>query len=317
MTQNLYLGSSLDPALQATTGAEFLGAVAFIYGTALFTDFPARSGAIADTIATEQPDIIGLQEVSLWTSAGPGAPPTLDFLQILQLQLAARSLNYQVAAVSNNARIGSLPQLAVCDIAFACDVTLSDRDVILVNADNPDLVVTDTASGRYVSQLTVTTPAGDVSFDRGWAYIDGEFEGKKFRFLNTHLEVAPAGPIQEAQGQEFLFGPANTGGAVIAVGDFNSAADGSTTSTYGDLTADFFKDAWDLNAANSGFTCCQNATLTNVSSDLASRIDLVTTMGAARSLAADLIGNVPFFQGFTPPFWPSDHAGVVAEIRIH
>ena len=66
MTQNLYLGSSLQPALAAETPAQFVGAVALIYSTMLFTDFPARAAALADTIAAEQPDIIGLQEVSNW-----------------------------------------------------------------------------------------------------------------------------------------------------------------------------------------------------------------------------------------------------------
>ncbi len=37
MTQNLYLGSSLTPALTATTPEAFVAAVAQIYGTAVFT----------------------------------------------------------------------------------------------------------------------------------------------------------------------------------------------------------------------------------------------------------------------------------------
>ena len=39
MTQNLYLGSSLAPALTATDAAGFLHGVATIYQTVLFTDF--------------------------------------------------------------------------------------------------------------------------------------------------------------------------------------------------------------------------------------------------------------------------------------
>ena len=57
MTQNLYLGSSLNPALQATTPAEFVEAVATIYGTALFTDYESRSEAIAETIQEGYPSI--------------------------------------------------------------------------------------------------------------------------------------------------------------------------------------------------------------------------------------------------------------------
>jgi hypothetical protein len=167
MTQNIYLGSALTPVLEAQTLEEFVGAVAVVYGTMLFTDFPARAGAIAATIDQHRPDIVGLQEVSLWTSTGPGAPPTLDFLQILQANLAARGLNYVVASVSDNAEIGPAPQVFICDVFLACSITLNDRDVILVNADNTDLVVTGSDNGLYVAQLTLQTPAGPVSFDRG------------------------------------------------------------------------------------------------------------------------------------------------------
>ena len=57
--------------------------------------------------------------------------------------------------------------------------------------------------------------------------------------------------------------------------------------------------------------------LNNPVSTLQTRIDLVLSRGAARADGdeAELIGDTPF-QG-TPPFWPSDHAGVVAEVRLN
>ena len=122
MTQNLYLGSSLDPALAATTPAEFVGAVATIYGTMVFTNFPRRAQAIADTIEAERPDLVGLQEVSNWIAQPlvPGAaPPSFDFLTILQAALAQRGLHYRAAVVSQNADIGPArswlrPSAAAC-----------------------------------------------------------------------------------------------------------------------------------------------------------------------------------------------------------
>ena len=77
MTQNLYLGSTLTPAIQAGNAAQFIGAVAQIYGTAVATDFPRRAEAIADTIAAEDPDLIGLQEVTKWIAQRTvaGQPP--------------------------------------------------------------------------------------------------------------------------------------------------------------------------------------------------------------------------------------------------
>jgi len=329
MTQNLYLGSSLTPAITATTPEAFVQAVAEIYGTAIFTDFPTRAEAIANTIATEKPDLVGLQEVTRWiaqpTIAGP-TPPSFDFLAILQAELDERGLDYSVAAVSENADIGPAPLVAP---AYGCQdptvpdcvVTLQDRDVILVNEDTPRLVVTSSRSGEYVAQEELALPTGgSVSFGRGWATIDAKFQGRKFRFVTTHLEVEDFAATQEAQGQEFLAGPARARRPVIATGDFNSAADPDTTetptTTYADLTERWFRDAWDVNPGDPGPTCCQAGTLTNPASQLTIRIDLVLTHGPVWAKSAHVVGDTLIPGTGAPPFWASDHAGVVAKLRL-
>ena len=316
MTRNLYLGASLNAAIGASTPTAFVVAVATIYSTVQFTDFPPRANAIADEIGTNRPDIVSLQEVSNWTSVGPGAPPSLDFLAILRQALVSRGLRYSVAAVSNNANIGPIP-LLLCSGPFgSCFLTFQDRDVILVNDDTAaDLEISNPQSGTYQAQRIVSTPVGPLTFSRGWCSIDGELDGKRFHFVNTHLETEESPAEQEAQGREFLAGPARADGAVIATGDFNSAADGSTTRTYAILTKSYFDDAWDTNPGDPGFSCCQNETLTNPASQSSTRIDLVLTHAASRALDAVLVGDMPFEAN--PPFWASDHAGVVATLRIH
>ena len=137
MTQNLYLGSSLAPALEAQTPTDFVEGVARIYATVQYTNFPVRAAAIADEILATEPDLVSLQEVSKWMTAGLNPPPGYDFLAILQSELAARGLSYSVAVVSNNANIGPVPlALPGCvqpDQTITCTVQLEDRDVILVN----------------------------------------------------------------------------------------------------------------------------------------------------------------------------------------
>jgi len=318
MTQNLYLGSNLAPAFIATTPGDFLIGVATIYGTVQATNFPARAIAIADEIVANDPDIIGLQEVSKWTSTRSELYPSQDFLEILMKELTDRGLSYSVASVSNNAKIGPIPLVALygCEEVYQCWITFEDRDVILVNNETPNLQVFNPQSGRYATQEALVTPVGLITFDRGWVSIDGTFEGKKFHFVNTHLEEETYPITQEAQAREFLAGPAKTGGAVIAVGDFNSAADGSKTKTYALLTKSYFDDAWKTNLGDPrGYTCCQNDTLSNVKSLLSERIDLVLTHAASRALDADKVGEAPFQSA--PPNWSSDHAGVVSTIRIH
>jgi endonuclease/exonuclease/phosphatase family metal-dependent hydrolase len=330
MTQNLYLGSSLAPALEAATPEEFIEAVARIYATVQYTNFPARAEAIADEVQAKEPDLIGLQEVTKWTTEGLNPPPGYDFLAILEGDLEARGLHYSVAAVAHNAHIGPAPLVVseeICPVLegpkFSCGVTLEDRDVILVNDDTPGLAWSNPQSGHYAAQLVLESPVGPLSFDRGWASIDATLDGQPFRFVNTHLEVEEAQFYQESQAAEFLAGP-GFGGTIVATGDFNSAADGSTTLSYSLLTMPGqFRDSWDEGQLGAGHSCCQESNtpplapgaLNNPVSSLATRIDLILTRGAASpSGEAELIGDTPFQA--EPPFWPSDHAGVVAGIRL-
>jgi endonuclease/exonuclease/phosphatase family metal-dependent hydrolase len=330
MTQNLYLGSSLGPALEATTPEAFVEAVARIYATVQYTNFPQRAEAIADEIQEAAPDLIGLQEVSKWTTGGVNPPPGYDFLAILENDLQARGLHYSTAAVAHNAKIGPAP-LALAEQGcvqpgpvITCSVQLEDRDVILVNDDTPGLTWSNPQSGRYATQQAIESPVGPLSFDRGWASIDARLKSQPFRFVDTHLETEESPLVQQTQAAEFLAGPGK-GGTIIATGDFNSASDGSTTTSYAQLTAPGkFRDSWNEKLLGPGNSCCQESNtpplapgaLNNPVSTLRTRIDLILSRGAARADGDDahLIGDTPFQA--TPPFWPSDHAGVVSDLSL-
>ncbi len=329
MTRNLYLGSSLGPALEAKTPEEFVAAVARIYATVQYTNFPQRAEAIADEIQEKEPDLIGLQEVTKWTTGGVNPPPGYDFLAILESDLEARGLDYSVASVANNANIGPAPLVSeTCPVVsgqFTCSVQLEDRDAILVNDDTPGLTWSNPQSGHYAAQQVIESPVGPLSFDRGWASIDARLKGLPFRFVNTHLETEESPLVQQEQAAEFLAGPGK-GGTIVATGDFNSASDGSTTTSYAQLTAPGqFRDAWDEELLGPGSSCCQESNaipqlapgqLNNPVSTLKTRIDLILTRGAARSDGdeAELVGDMPFQA--TPPLWPSDHAGVVSTLHL-
>ncbi len=331
MTQNLYLGSSLGPALEAATPEAFVEGVARIYATVQYTNFPQRAEAIADEIQEKAPDLIGLQEVTKWTTGGLNPPPGYDFLAILENDLEARGLHYSTAAIAHNANIGPAP-LALAEQGcvqpgptITCSVQLEDRDVILVNDDTPGLTWSNPQSGRYTAQQAIESPVGPLSFDRGWASIDAKLKHQPFRFVDTHLETEESPLVQQAQAAEFLAGPGK-GGTIVATGDFNSASDGSTTTTYAQLTAPGkFRDSWDEGLLGPGSSCCQESNvipqlapgqLNNPVSTLKTRIDLILSRGAARSDGddAELIGDTPFQAA--PPFWPSDHAGVVSVLHF-
>ena len=321
MTQNLYLGADLTPVLSAPNPGAFLVAVAGLYAVVQASDFPTRAAAIAAEIDRNDVDIVGLQEVAKYTTSGPGAPPSLDFLAILLEKLADRGLSFSVAAVGSNANVGPIPLISCSEVIVgACLISYEDRDAILVNNRTRHLDVTSAQSGRYVAQQSVAGPVVAISFDRGWVSIDGRLDGENFRFATSHLEIEAYPAIQEAQALEFLAGPANAPGAVIAVGDFNSAADGSTTASY-ELLTGLLDDSWVDNShdrgkrrKNTGLTCCQAADLANAASALSIRIDLVLTGGGVDVEDVDVVGDTPF-QGIAPR-WASDHAGLVARIEI-
>ena len=80
MTRNLYLGADLTPAIQATSTNDFVDANGQIVRDVDTNNFPIRAKGLAQEILQKQPDLVGLQEVSLWRY-GPvndGAPFTCN-----------------------------------------------------------------------------------------------------------------------------------------------------------------------------------------------------------------------------------------------
>ena len=323
-TQNLYLGADLTPALNPANN--FFVEANKIWNTVKASNPAARMGKIADEINTANPDIVALQEVSKWTVTNiTASEQSLDFLALLQSALTARGLQYDALATSDNANIPD-PSLPFPGIPLPSPagpsffLRFQDRDVILVKRNRPGLTCSPSspAHGNYATQLTLPSPIGgpDLSFNRGWASVTCNLSGRSFHFVDTHLETeSPAPAVQVAQGNEFLAGPTNVPGTVIAAGDFNSAADGSTTATYRNLTA-VLKDAWiNGNQQAPGFSCCQAADLLNTLSTLHERIDLVLTKNAAATPApkAKLVNDRQVDRAATGQ-WASDHAGLVATV---
>jgi len=319
MSYNIYLGGDLAPVLAAQTLPQAVAAATGVYLQVVSTDFAARAESIADEIGATQPTLIGLQEVSLWRTDtpadGPATPAeveTFDFLEILRDTLDDRGLHYEPVSVVENFD-GEVPT------ALGFDARLTDRDVILARTDlrKSRLKLSKPRAGHYENNLVIESPAlGRLEILRGWASIDAKVRGKKYRFVNTHLEAFS--PVaQVAQARELLDGPADARIPVVLVGDFNSAADGSTTPTYQMLLDDGFTDAWSQAIPGEpGYTCCQAADLRNAASLLDERIDLVLFRGAGfRADGAEVVGDEPADR--TPSgLWPSDHAGVHTDLSF-
>ena len=150
------------------------------------TNFPERAAAIASQIKRAQPDVIGLQEVSLIRRQIPGdfflgnpqpaQDVIYDYLDILLGELAREGLHYEVTVSVQNAD-AELPGPAGVDAQ-----------------GNPQF------------------PLGGMSieFTCGYTIVDANVRGRWYRVANTHLELpgpGMLGVVQAMQAQELIGRP--------------------------------------------------------------------------------------------------------------
>lgn len=323
MTRNLYLGTDLNPAIFAPNTSELIRAVIRISAEFQVTNFSERAQALADEIATKQPDLIGLQEAILLRSQYPADfSPTpnattvkSDYLQLILDALDARGNNYTPVVISTGLDI-EVPRLR-SDFTLE-DIRFTDREVILARNDSlaADLNISNVQGRNFANRLTIIPDSRSFTLLRGWASADVKVRGTSFRFVTTHLESSSP-DVQVAQANELLQGPGNTDLPLVFIGDFNSNADGNGTPTYRNLIASGFVDSWSqAHPGDPGFTCCQDANLLNPASKLSERIDLVLFRGNFSAINVDIVGNNSANRTISG-LWPSDHAGVVAILRLH
>lgn len=334
MTRNLYLGADLTPVLSALTPEQLAPLAGTVWRDVQASRFPERAAALAQEIVAYDPDVLCLQEVSLYRTQTPGnwqsgSPPDatdvqLDFLALLQDELVAAGRTYRTVSVGTNAD-EELPA-ALDGVTF--DVRLTDRDVILVRDD-----VTVTAGPGEIFASALKTPAGGaggttLTFHRGFVTADVTVGGKTVRVINSHLEVGVLnGLTQERQARELIerIGP-HPGPAILA-GDFNSPPDGTGTQSYALLTTASgldrpFRDTYPFRRPDLTTsipkpqppyegTCCIGLTAEEASPG--SRIDLILFRDSAYPVDGVIVAPVKTADGL----WSSDHLGYFAQLQFH
>src|SRR5215213_7269583 len=148
MTRNLYLGSDLTN-LATADADDFVAFVTKDWNNVVNNDFPRRAEALAAEIQITRPDVIGLQEVSLFQDQETGE---IDYLKILLGELAERGLSYREVATSTNASFAA-PRYNNAGTGLSI-VSLTDRDVILVRSSLTGRV-SNAQNGNYATYLPV------------------------------------------------------------------------------------------------------------------------------------------------------------------
>lgn len=267
MTQNMDAGTDFiflfDPDLDLLTAATQT------YGELLQSNIPNRAALLAKKIAHLQPDLISLQEVTLWQTTSDDNQTTVlyDQLQLLLDALAELHQHYKIV-VTNDLTHNQLPvdpSIIGRNDDPVREVIFTDRDVILARSDlkKSELSLSNPQTHIYEHLISLGTLGESI---RGWISVDAKIRGKSVRYVNTHLEtVSPLAPdetiaIQEAQAEELIQAMDATKLPVILTGDFNADAEHAgigpdQTNTPDKILAAGYTDAWDkLHPQKHGFT---------------------------------------------------------------
>jgi Endonuclease/Exonuclease/phosphatase family len=346
MTRNIYLGGDITRPLGATDLNSFIAANTTLRAIIDQTNFPLRSKQLAREFAARDPDLVGLQEVALWRrgpfdplNPQPATTVDYDFLQILLGDLAAIGEPYEVVNTQQESDVSG-PAFYGGSLQ---NVRLTMRDVLLKRVDS-DVKILASGGAQYATRINFTLVGQQVSFIRGYNFADvkvsaREFpnEFRKFRIINTHLESASS-DVAYAQAAEMLAGPAApVGKPMIIVCDCNTdPRNGSIKpqdtlphwAPYRLITGQGgFTDAWlSVAPAEAGWTSGLSELVNDTPEEAAARfnhrIDFVFGRepdGSPLLVEAGwIVGRDPDERTPETPIgrlWPSDHAGVVIELR--
>jgi hypothetical protein len=223
-------------------------------------------------------------------------------------ELAERGLQYGAAAQVRNIEAAPFP-----------GVSLVDYDVLLVDQNRVEVGAT--TARNFTANLGQV--ADGVVLKRGWVAATVTIHATELTLASTHLEsgnVAGFDQLRALQMQE-LVGSLNASTPAVLLGDLNDAP-GSPM--YQVLVDAGFSDLWrSLRPGVAGNTCCHEADLSNKLADFDQRLDFIFGRGLERDHAGftgqiQLLGEVPAdrISGPVSEIWPSDHAGVAAELVI-
>jgi endonuclease/exonuclease/phosphatase family metal-dependent hydrolase len=341
MTRNVYLGGDITRPLAALGAPPDRQAEVFVAANTTLraivdqTNFPLRAKQLAREVQQRRPDLIGLQEVALWRhgplDGSPAETVDYDFLQILLDELAAHGQRYHVAHVQPESDVAG-PAILNGSLQ---NVRLTMRDVVLERVRN-GVRVTSASGANYAARIPLTIAGQTLSFIRGYNVVDVKAGGQRLRFINTHLE-SQLSDVAYAQAQELLAGPAAPNGipTIIACDCNSDPLDASVkpgeTHAHRDpyllITGSGFADEWLLFApAEAGFTSGLSELVNDTPEEAAARFDHRIDMIFGRRADGSpmpvkhawVTGKDPDERTPATPIgrlWPSDHAGVVVQLR--
>lgn len=324
MTQNMDAGTDLAFAVGELLGGLPPGVgVELTFDEILASDIPQRAALLAARVADKKPDLLALQEATLWrtgASADTATTVLFDQLQLLLSSLAADGVPYDIVAV-NSLEDFAFPK------ASGGALRITDRNVLLMRSDlrPPAFHLSDVHANIFDAEYSLL----GLHVPSGWISTIVHTGNRHFRVVTTHLQSAvPGDPtsiaVQTAQANQLIQELRNSTVPVVIAGDFNSdaipgAIGPDSTPTVALIQAAGYMDTWTIAGSGPGPTWPwylegHFPPPFVVHSFPFERIDLIFSQGLNVIGVEHVLAPGPAANHL--PYFASDHAGVLATFEF-
>ena len=176
---------------------------------------------------------------------------------------------------------------------------------------------------RHASRISPRPGLAPLSVPRGWLSVAATVEGRRYRFVSTHLEPAPDEEglrVQRAQAGELVEALRDEPLPVVLVGDFSTPANLGLVGapTYGELLlagyVDVWSRRWGQDAGAHEVPPLEVLALEERSSLVLVRHPMRAGVRRVGPVLAYALENTR--EAWSEGPWRADRAGVVARLRI-
>ena len=235
MSRNLYLGADVGVALAKIPNMP--AAAQFMWNQVQKTDFSQRKKILADQIRSESPDIIGIQEATIWYCKAHFWSKKTEVFNFTSELLAELGGEYAIAekngVQANNPgySIGPIPFLTTVHDPKTFQKLFGQNDAdcgfqigdALIIKKSLKQYVNAVGNSEYKDVYKVVPTLMEIY--RGYSWADITVQGTNVRFVTTHLEsLWDANKVPKAadQARQLVEDLKSTQSPIVVIGDFNS-----------------------------------------------------------------------------------------------
>jgi endonuclease/exonuclease/phosphatase family metal-dependent hydrolase len=235
MSRNIYLGADVGRALELIPNLP--AAAQYMWDQVQQTDFSKRAKILAKEINQSSPDVIGLQEVTIWFCKKYSWSKKVEVFNYTKQLLDALNGRYElvskdgVRALNPGFSINPIPFLTKVNdeqtfkevfgrSSAACGFETGDA-LLVKKSDN--LEVIEVGNSEYEDSYSIVPTI--MTIYRGYSWADIKVKGVPTRFVTTHLESLwdeNKVPNSAKQAKQLVSDLSNTKMQVIVMGDFNA-----------------------------------------------------------------------------------------------